>query len=51
MKTFIPIWYDNSKTFEDKPIKAKDINEARDLAYRKYNGNPPCQLLYLKEEK
>ena len=46
---YVPIWYDqDSVVKEDPPITANTEMEARNLAYRKYNGTPPAPLLYLK---
>jgi len=47
---YIPIWYNQETVVkEDAPIEAASMEEARDKAYIKYNGNPPAPLLSLKE--
>lgn len=51
MKKYIPMWYDaDSVVKEDPPIFAESKEEARNEAYRRYNGEGPAPLLYLKEE-
>ena len=46
---YIPIWYNQDQVVkEDPPIEAASMEEARDLAYKKHNGNPPAPLLLLQ---
>ena len=52
MKTYIAHWYNEDQVVcDDGPFKARDEEEAKNIAYRRKNGNPPAPLLWLEEVK
>lgn len=49
-KKFMAHWYDQDREVRvDGPIYASTQEEAKNIAYRKYNGEGPAPMLWLEE--
>lgn len=50
LKKYIAHWYDMTevKYTDPEPIKAPTEEEATNIAYSRFNGNPPAPVLYLE---
>ncbi len=53
MMEFIAHWYNEQEVIHTdvEHIIAENATEATNVAYRRYNGNPPAALLFLEEVK
>ena len=49
-RKFMAHWYDQEEEVHvDGPIYASSEEEAKNIAYRRYNGKPPAPMLWLEE--